>query len=69
MDNSSILGVSGIVISVAGVIFTAVNHKRIRSNCCGKTLEASLDVEATTPPIKSIPVVNGKSENPVVSTQ
>jgi len=50
MDTTNILGLSGFAISMAGVIYTAINHKRIRSNCCGKHLEASLDVENTTPP-------------------
>lgn len=35
--------------AIVGSIYTAVNHKRVRSNCCGKVLEASLDVENTTP--------------------
>jgi len=52
MDNNMVLSISGIVISIAGVIYTAVNHKRIRSNCCGKVLEASIDIEGTTPPTK-----------------
>ena len=39
------LGIASIVISV----LTYINHKRIRSQCCGKELEVSLDVEETTP--------------------
>lgn len=35
--------------AIVGSIYTALNHKRVRSNCCGKVLEASLDVENTTP--------------------
>jgi hypothetical protein len=50
MDTTNILGLSGFGISILGILYTAVNHKRIRSNCCGKHLEASLDVENTTPP-------------------
>lgn len=26
-----------------------LNHKRLRSNCCNKELEVSIDVEDTTP--------------------
>jgi hypothetical protein len=37
-------------------IYMVVNHKRIRSNCCGKKLEASLDIENTTPPEIVVPV-------------
>jgi hypothetical protein len=49
MDTTNILGIIGFGISLIGAIYTAVNHKRIRSKCCGKILEASLDVENTTP--------------------
>jgi hypothetical protein len=49
-----VLSISGIVVSIAGVLYTAVNHKRVRSKCCGKVMEASLDVESTTPPLPSI---------------
>lgn len=49
MDNSTIIAIIGLVISVGGTILAVVNHKRIRSNCCGKELQVSLDVENTTP--------------------
>jgi len=35
--------------AILGTLYTAINHKRVRSNCCGKVVEASLDVENTTP--------------------
>lgn len=47
---SSALAIGSIVISVGGSILAYINHKRIRSNCCGKEVVASLDVENTTPP-------------------
>jgi len=50
MDQSTAIAIAGIVISVAGSVFAVVNHKRIRSKCCDKKLEVSLDVESTTPP-------------------
>jgi len=50
MDTTNILGLVGFGVSIVGVIYTAVNHKRVRSKCCGRLLEASLDVENTTPP-------------------
>jgi hypothetical protein len=52
MDTSMILGIVGVIISVGTAIVGVVNHKRIRSNCCGKKVEASLDIESTTPPPK-----------------
>jgi hypothetical protein len=57
MDTTSTLSTIAVVVSVAGAIFTAVNHSRIRSSCCGKKLEVSFDVDKTTPqapaPIKA----------------
>ena len=57
MDNqtTSVLALCGIVISGITTAITAINHRRIRSNCCGKALDVSVDIENTTPPVKSIP--------------
>jgi len=63
MDNqtSGILAIVGIVVSVAGSALAVINHKRLRSSCCGKRLEASLDIEETTPPTSLPPkIVNDK---------
>jgi hypothetical protein len=48
-DSTAILSVVGIVISVGGALFTIVNHKRCRSNCFGKKLELSIDIDQTQP--------------------
>jgi len=50
MDSSGILAIVAIVTSVGGTLLALVNHTRVRSMCCGKKLEVSLDVEKTTPP-------------------
>jgi len=50
MDTTGILSIVAIVTSVGGTILALVNHTRVRSMCCGKKLEVSLDVEKTTPP-------------------
>ena len=51
LASGSIGGVSVLaILSVAYAIYKGINHHRIRSNCCGAKLEASLDVEETTPP-------------------
>lgn len=47
--SSSALAIGSIVISVLGSVVALVNHKRIRSNCCGAKTEVSLDIENTTP--------------------
>jgi len=50
------LAIVAVVISSAGAIFTALNHTRVRSACCGRKLEISLDVDKTTP-TPAIPLV------------
>jgi hypothetical protein len=49
-NNTNALAYCGFVVSILVAVVGAVNHKRVRSNCCGKILSASLDVENTTPP-------------------
>lgn len=45
-----LLGLISIVIHVIEKVYMAMNHKRVRSKCCGYHTEVSLDVENTTPP-------------------
>jgi hypothetical protein len=51
MDNTttSIIALVGIALSIGSTVIGVVNHKRIRSNCCGKKLEASLDIDSSSP--------------------
>ncbi len=48
-DNlGSILGGSGAaILSALGVLYTAINHKRVKAKCCGKTFEAEIDIGST----------------------
>lgn len=48
MDQNGIIGLVALVISIFGSILGVINHRRIRSHCCGKDLVASIDVESTT---------------------
>jgi hypothetical protein len=48
MDNN-ILSISAIVISIATGIVAAINHTKIKSMCCGRKIEVSLDIEKTSP--------------------
>jgi hypothetical protein len=61
MDASALVGVVGgyvaMALTIVGAIYAAINHKRIRSNCCGTRGEISLDIDtmpantkAQTPP-------------------
>jgi hypothetical protein len=34
------------LISIIGLIYTKLNHKRIRANCCGKKIEIELDIDS-----------------------
>lgn len=46
------------LLTVIGMIYAAVNHKRVKARCCGKTFEAELDIgsteEATETTTKSV---------------
>jgi hypothetical protein len=46
--DSNILSTLAIVISVLGVIIGIVNHKEVKSRCCKKELEFSIDINSTT---------------------
>ena len=48
-SESGIIAIVGLVVSIGGAVLAMVNHKRIRSTCCGRKLETSLDIEDTTP--------------------
>lgn len=52
MDNSvgnTVLSWVAIVISLGSIVMGVVNHRRIRSNCCGRQASVSLDIDNTTP--------------------
>ena len=53
MDNYSSGGIGAAIVAVIGILYGAINHKRVRSNCCGYLMTASLDVEPTTPEKKA----------------
>jgi hypothetical protein len=47
-NTSSILSIISIIVSIFGSFIAIINHKRIRSSCCGKEVSASLDIENTS---------------------
>ena len=47
MDAGAAMGGTGLFISIAGVIYSAVNHKQIKSRCCGKEYDMSIDIGST----------------------
>ena len=59
MDNYASGGIGAgavVVLGIAYRVYLAVNHHRVRSNCCGKEMVVSVDVEQTTPPQLKIKV-------------
>lgn len=48
LDTGNVLGIFAFLVSIGGVIYTAINHKRFRLKCCGKDIDVSVDVEDTT---------------------
>jgi hypothetical protein len=54
MDNpyaSGGIGAGAVVaVGILYRVYLAVNHHRVRSNCCGKEVVVSVDIEKTTPP-------------------
>jgi hypothetical protein len=62
MDQSVLIqaGASATTISIFLVlawIYKTVNHRRIRSRCCGHDLDASVDIDETTPKIEPKSIV------------
>lgn len=54
--SNTILSYVAIVISVGSIVMGIVNHRRIRSSCCGKKADMSFDIDSTAPvPLKDIP--------------
>ena len=47
MDTGAALGGTGLFISLIGIIYSAINHKHIRTKCCGREIEISLDIDST----------------------
>ncbi len=50
MDQASqVGGILGIVLTVVGMVYGAINHKRLRSTCCGRKIDISVDIDSTSP--------------------
>jgi hypothetical protein len=45
------------ILFVLAYVYKMVNHKRLRSNCCGQRLDVSVDIDNTTP-------IDVKTQNP-----
>jgi len=56
---TNVLTYVAFAVGVLSSVLAAVNHTRIRSACCGKKIEISLDVEKTTPKLSSSATPDG----------
>ena len=45
MDTGTALGGTGLFFSILGIVYSAINHKHIRSKCCGKVYDVSIDID------------------------
>ena len=46
-------------------LYHVINHHRIRSRCCGRTLDASIDIDGTSP---TSPTPSPQKTDPLVQT-
>ena len=54
-------GVGASIILIIGIIYKIVNHKKLVSKCCGRSIDMSLDIGDTTPPDIKIRVPEPKT--------
>ena len=62
MDTGATLGGIGLVFSIIGIIYSAVNHKHIRSKCCGRDIDISIDIDSTEAPEAKAPEAKVQGE-------
>ena len=46
-DLGTIFGSGGLVISIISMIYAAINHKRIRAKCCGRSMDFEINIDPT----------------------
>ena len=63
-ETGGILGVFGFLASMGGLIYAAINHKKVRCRCCGKDLDMSVDIDPTDKKKKKKPVKEGEQKVP-----
>ena len=68
MDTGAALGGTGLFISIAGVIYSAINHKHIKSKCCGKEYDMSIDIGSTEEAKKTAAAATGDDKTEIVNT-
>ena len=70
MDDTVVVSYVSILVSVGALIIGAINHKRVRSTCCGRKTDMSIDIDNTSPPKISIPPREwSPSQFPLITAQ
>ena len=59
-------GVGATIIVIIGIIYKLVNHKKLVSKCCGRSVDMSLDIGDSTPPDIRIRVPEPKTPKATV---
>jgi len=54
--STAIVSYVSLGLGIVGLLLGAINHKRIRSTCCGVEKSISLDIDNTTPPKPTVTV-------------
>jgi hypothetical protein len=49
-----------LALVVVGIVVGAVNHKRVRSSCCGAEKTISIDIDNTTPKGDKVEAIKSK---------
>ena len=73
MEIGSTFASGGIIATLLGIavfIYKSVNHQRIKSKCCGKRCDVSLDIDSTLKspsptPVLTLPATEKKTESDV----
>lgn len=52
MDENNIMSIIALIVSIGGIVLGIINHKKIRSKCGEHIIEASIDIDNTSPELK-----------------
>lgn len=63
MSDSIIINYCTFAVSTVTAIIAGLNHKRIRSKCCGRTMDVSVDISNTSPLKVRVPDVEQINTN------
>jgi len=74
MDNYASGGVGAVSVLVLGLLYKLyqiINHRRIRSNCCGKIFVVAIDIDSTSTTPRQTQILPEqsliKSDQPVIN--